>query len=63
MSDSSRDQDQQEEEPYTTKTEREVAFKLIAAHALVDAEYYAVPPHESQGGRGVPPLRAGSIGL
>jgi hypothetical protein len=27
--------------PYTTKTEREVAFKLIAAHALVDADYYA----------------------
>lgn len=27
-------------EVYTTKTEREVAFKLIAAHALVDAEYY-----------------------
>lgn len=29
-----------EPEVYTTKTEREVAFKLIAAHALVDAEYY-----------------------
>ena len=27
-------------EVYTTKTEREVAFKLIAAHALVDADYY-----------------------
>ena len=27
-------------EEYTTKTEREVAFKMIAAHALVDAEYY-----------------------
>jgi len=29
-----------EAEVYTTKTEREVAFKLIAAHALVDAGYY-----------------------
>jgi len=29
-----------EPEVYTTKTEREVAFKLIAAHALVDAGYY-----------------------
>ena len=29
-----------EPEVYTTKTEREVAFKLIAAHALVDAKYY-----------------------
>jgi hypothetical protein len=27
-------------EEYTYKTEREVAFKLIAAHALCDAEYY-----------------------
>ena len=27
-------------EVYTTKTEREVAFKLIAAHALVDEEFY-----------------------
>jgi len=25
---------------YTTKTERELAFKLIAAHALVDEEFY-----------------------
>jgi hypothetical protein len=40
MSDWSRDQDQQEEKTYTTKTEREVAFKLIAAHALVDAKFY-----------------------
>ena len=40
MTDWSRDQDQQEEEVYTTKTEREVAFKLIAAHALVDAKFY-----------------------
>ena len=31
---------QDEPEVYTTKTEREVAFKLIAAHALVDADYY-----------------------
>lgn len=28
------------EETYTTKTEREVAFKLIAAHALVDDKFY-----------------------
>jgi len=27
-------------EVYTTKTEREVAFKMIAAHALVDPKYY-----------------------
>jgi hypothetical protein len=27
-------------EEYTYKTEREVAFKLIAAHALVDADFY-----------------------
>lgn len=40
MSDWSRDQDEQQEEVYTTKTEREVAFKLIAAHALVDAKFY-----------------------
>lgn len=35
MSDTEKDR-----EYYTTKTEREVAFKLIAAHALVDADYY-----------------------
>jgi len=29
-----------EPEKYTYKTEREVAFKLIAAHALVDADFY-----------------------
>jgi hypothetical protein len=48
MSDGSQDQDQQEEDQdqqeeelaYTTKTEREVAFKMIAAHALVDKTYY-----------------------
>ena len=28
-------------EVYTTKTERELAFKMIAAHALVDEEFYA----------------------
>jgi hypothetical protein len=40
MSNGSQDQDGQEGQAYTTKTEREVAFKLIAAHALVDREYY-----------------------
>ena len=30
-----------EPEVYTTKTERELAFKMIAAHALVDEEFYA----------------------
>ena len=29
-----------EEEVYTGHTEREVAFKLLAAHALVDKEFY-----------------------
>ncbi len=29
-----------EPEVYTMRTEREVAFKMIAAHALVDADYY-----------------------
>ena len=28
------------EEVYTSHTEREVAFKLLAAHALVDKEFY-----------------------
>lgn len=44
MSDWSTDQEQQPEEEaeelYTTKTEREVAFKMIAAHALIDAKFY-----------------------
>ena len=30
-----------EEEVYTGHTEREVAFKLLAAHALVDREFYS----------------------
>jgi hypothetical protein len=34
------DTPQGEDEVYTTKTERELAFKMIAAHALVDEEYY-----------------------
>lgn len=29
-----------EGEVYTAKTEREVAFKLLAAHALVDKKFY-----------------------
>ncbi len=29
-----------EEEVYTAHTEREVAFKLLAAHALVDRDFY-----------------------
>ena len=35
-----RDQSQGDEEPYG-HTERQIAFKRLAAHALVDAEFYA----------------------
>ena len=34
-----RDQSQGDEEPYG-HTERQIAFKRLAAHALVDAEFY-----------------------
>ena len=35
-----RDQSQGDEEPYG-HTERQIAFKRLAAHALVDADFYA----------------------
>jgi hypothetical protein len=35
-----RDQSQGDEEPYG-HTERQIAFKRLAAHALVDPEFYA----------------------